>query len=361
MLKKVMLVLLLGLCISSNLIAQDINWEIQTDKKIHWMESFQDSLLIVGAKNKISAYQSSTGEIVWEINDFKSVDKSRFTQLYGTDKALIVQHKQNFPDRRDPIRNKIQPYLIAIPSGEIIANYETMDFYHSLGIYRMPNDNLLLYAYNRKKEISLRVLDIQDGSVLWIDSLAYKKEKPKVLKQKQSNDLTIKTIIGNQPPVFDSDSTMIILDDKKYVRKWNFHTGEILWRKEFKQRHHMLQKDDFAFAQINSDSTVLYMVVKKSLYAINVSDGSVVWQTDELNKRIKQIKQNETHIFLKTVGLIKKSKYLYLTKIDKADGTVIYTSNEICKNKNDFPFKWHGKKLILYADKHLYTFDHEKK
>ncbi len=354
------MVLLLGLIISSNLIAQDINWEVESEKKFHWLETYNDSLLIAGSKNTITAYNSITGEIVWEINDFNNVDKTVLTHLSGTDKAIIIQYKQNFPDKKDPIRNKMYPYLLDVPSGEIIADHVSMDIYHSLGGYRLPNGNLFFYSYDTKKNISLRVIDLQSGNSIWVDSLAYKKEKPKILKEKKSENISVKTIIGNQPPVFDTDSTMIILDDKKYVRKWNFHTGEILWEKEFKQRHHIVKKDNFAFAQLNSDSTVLYMVVMKSLCAIDVSDGSVVWQTDKINKRIKQITQNESDIILKLAGLKKERRFMYLGKIDKADGKIVYITDDLFLNKNDSHLLWQGDKLVIYVDNYIYTFDHEK-
>ncbi len=358
--KKILLFLLFGLIFSSNLTAQDINWEIKSEEKIYWLESYKDSLLIVGSKNKITAYTSESGEFVWEIPDFNNVDKTTFTHLNGTDKALVFQYKQNFPDRRDPVRNKIFPHLIDMPSGKIIANYETMEIYHDLGVYRLPNDNLLFYSYNNKKEISIRVLDIYEGEIVWVDSMVYKENEPKVLKFKQTENLTIRTIIGNQPPVFDSDSTMIILDNKKYVRKWNFLTGEILWSKEFKQKRHMVKKDNFAFAKLNFDNSILYMPLNNSLCAIDVADGSVVWQTSDIKKRIKQITQNETYLILKTVGLKSKKRSLFLSKIDKSDGTVIYTTKKICNKDNDLPLVWHNNKLILYADKYIYSFDHEK-
>lgn len=358
--RKILLIYLVSVFVSANLFAGDNNWEIETENQIHWLKTFHDSLIIVASKNKISAIQTATGETAWELQDFKDADKSIYASIESSDRAIIFQYERNFPNHDDPIRNKILPSLIDVPTGEILLNNESMGIYHSLGMYKMPNNNFLLYAYNVKEKISIRALDVQNGKIIWVDSVSYMDDKPKILNHEQSENVTLRTIIGNQPPVFDTDSTMIILDNKKYVRKWNINTGKILWAVEYKQKRYALLRDDFAFAKLNEENTVLYMVLNNSLCAVDVNNGSIIWQTIDLNKRIKQIIQNEDFIILKLIGFKKGNRYLYLSKIDKRTGEVIYVTDKICNKNNNLQLEWQDNKIVFYSDNFIYTFDHEK-
>ena len=94
---------------------------------------------------------------------------------------------------------------------------------------------------------------------------------------------------GHQPPILDTDSTMITFMTCKGVRKWDVRTGDLLWKAELGSKTAPLIKELYAPMVLSEDRQVLYVPGGKGLYAINTLDGSQVWgKRPSLRGRVHQ-------------------------------------------------------------------------
>lgn len=262
-------------------------WTINSDEDIDWYEVTTPGIVMVGTDHEVKALNPETGNVLWAKQCRKGVKWGCFEPIPGTPLAVLTMQKKVFND--DPF-----VAMINIATGEELWHSSAFGLGESYGHFVIPHLSALMFygkqAEEPKKNLVVLV-DLLTGDVIWKHLEMFKKWDPHLFEIGDRE-----TIVGNQEPLFDTDSTMILLLNKKSVRKYNVRTGELVWdsKEKLKRKKSFFEKtkekDDypcsglmlgFAPMLLSHDGAIVYAPYQNIVGAFRTSDGHNIWDDQE--------------------------------------------------------------------------------
>ncbi len=261
-------------------------WERSTERDIKWYHSTSSGVVVMGTKEQITGLNPEDGATVWSLENLKGLKEGDFKPIWGTRLALLSLRKK--VRGKDPVT-----LVMDVTTGEELWNTSSLEMGESYGSFIIPQINgLMVYGKSTagKKKKTVYMADLADGELLWKKEEMFKKWDPAEFEQGDR-----KTIVGNQPPLFDSDSTMILFWNKKSIRKYDFRNGELiwetkdklkakkkkLWTKQFEDTPAPAPRLGYAEMELTPTGDQFFAPYQNTLGLFNVHDGSMPWEKTE--------------------------------------------------------------------------------
>lgn len=212
--------------------AESPTWQVQTDEHIAWYVTTPE-LLVFGTGLGLYALAQEDGSEQWRL-EIPRMHERRVDIVPYTNAALI-----NLPKK--PTEEHGLSILLDLETGKSIWTTEQTGLVETHGSYIVPpRDALLVYGKKIGADtLSLVLLDLFSGLPIWSVDHPFDDWPPDLFGD------------GAQPPLFDSEETMILFLNERSIRKYSLIDGSLIWETEElqppKRRHTTTdsESDDF--------------------------------------------------------------------------------------------------------------------
>jgi len=241
MLRNNYLMLVLALCITTTMFAQDKLWEINLNEKLYkvgWIEQTNDGLILAAGDKGLMALDNNTGAEVWYNETLKSVDKNTL---------LHIPELPMFYVEYVPIIGKTRGVLINSSNGNILFDTKE-NGYKVKGFTVYPEQAMILFELVQDKTRYLMKFSLRTWTEEWMAPVGKNKEN---LLQKAFGGVSF----VDHEPQFDKNGNMILgIGDQIYVL--NPKDGSQLWQYEANKKIKAL-----VYSPISNS---IYVGIKKS-------------------------------------------------------------------------------------------------
>lgn len=313
-------------------------WKDTFEKEVNWMMISGAGVLLVCTDDALYGINPDTGEEMWKREDQKKIDKEYVEVIDVTPVVMIT---------RKGLRN--ETIAINTLSGKQI--FSTKDFEFTAPHGAMPiydNATFLVAGVSDESRMTVYNVDMKTGEVNWKQHewMGEKMGDPQLVKLNQEKTFSKVSILGNQYPVFDSETTFFAHLKNKHLAKYDINTGEMIWKTKFKG-YKIKPKVESAsaiangFSQMmyNKNTNALYIPLSNSLVAINAADGSFLW-----GEKPENLKGNISWMDFTDKGILVKVDETLLTLLDYKTGEPLW--------KKEFK-KFQDRGVILYENGQL--------
>lgn len=346
--KRFIAVALLLLAGASTGFAQEKLWEVEFPSDVKWQQLTETGHLVVCTDKALMGLNPETGEKIWTLEDFGDLDQEKFDLITLTPYALITKGKGVFGSQTKLI-------LLDITTGQEAWNTEALGITSSFGHFLlMPTNSIMIYGSTGKNvnDRDLLTLDLATGKLLWKDE-EFKKYKPELLPVGKSKSKV--SLVGNQDPLFDTDSTMILFMSKEGPRRVNANTGAILWQTKLKMKYVPVLSQGFCPMLYDNANGIVYTPADQSVFAVKVSDGSSLWaKPPKLRGLVYQMTLTSSGLVVKGgPNAAGEDGKPFITVLDLKTGEEKW-KKEFTKLKEGTNYVVKDDRVIVYADKRLY-------
>jgi hypothetical protein len=191
--------------------AQDtLLWRYSAAEKISFYRLTPLGNLVVGMDAGLLVLDPESGEPTWVRDDILKLKDAGFDAIPLTSYGVV--------------RSKDGIAVLDLLSGVTMWDSSLIPLEKVRGYFDvLPHNMMLLYGESEESNKTLIAVDLQSGDLRWSQGDLFDK-KPKL----EETD-GIHTLIGHQPPLLDTDSTMILYISKDGPIRIHVETGEKLW------------------------------------------------------------------------------------------------------------------------------------
>lgn len=346
----VLIYLVTTLILFSNLFAETApEWKVSFNKDVKWVQLAPTGHLLAGTDEGLVGIDPSSGAVMWKIEELNGLEQENISLIPLTQYAIINKGKGLFGVQNIMI-------LIDFVTGVEKWNSEDLDISSSMGQFIVPSKKgLFIYGVNKKGKQWPRLVNMDDGSLIWENPDFFEKCNPTMFKLSGSK----LTLIGNQEPLFDTDETMITCMNGKAIRKWDLNTGALIWETELKELKNAAPSPVYGYTEIlfDEDNGIIYVPAIKALYAVRVADGSLVWgeKPPKLDGLPHQLHLTDNGILVKggpnSAG---KEGNPFMMLLDRETGQQMW-DKKFDKLKESTAFVVKDNKAYVYADEKIYA------
>ncbi len=330
-------------------------WTHTVQGNIKWLQLAPTGHLIVSTKESLVGVDPENGDILWTREDLKGL-KERPIEFHDswleefipfTPYAVVRKHSEagkTFKHEGTPT------YIIVMNAvtGKDILTTETMDLKAHYGYLLLPEiGSMLIFAKDKDKKNTVLATELQTGEVLWENKDSFKwdffdpdvdadpsffprtsEQWEEMIGKKEAGKYMIS---DNQPPLFDTEETMITFMTKKGIRKFNSKTGELIWKTDIEAKHAPYLTYGYAAMLLNEQDKAVYAANDKTVYAVQTEDGSLLWE------KAPKLKDRVSSMRLTPQGLLVKggSKKSFIQLLDLATGQPIWEKHFTFKVKEN--------------------------
>jgi outer membrane protein assembly factor BamB len=211
----------------------------------------------------------------------------------------------------------------------------------------------MLAIRSESNEYWMMAVTIETGEEIWENRDFFLEEKPNYFLPIRFDRI----LNGNQPPVFDTEETMITFMEKKVIRKWEVETGEMIWEVEVDADNPPAILTGYPLIMPNTDRSVLYVPFDKKMLAIDTVDGSIVWKRKkDFRGSIEQMELVDDGLLVRGDEGVFAGGKPFIDLLDPTTGETrwdeefkklkkLKTTNYILEDNN----------IIVYSDKKMYA------
>jgi outer membrane protein assembly factor BamB len=184
-------------------------WQHETLDDIDWYLTAPEVLIVITNRGA-RALSQTNGEQIWRF-DVGGFDPSRFEQIPYTHFALV-----SFPYQISSSGSSVA--LIDLTNGDELWNSNKNKLTRAYGSFLVPHkDGLLVYGEQAGRGKVLMLLDFETGVPKWSIDRPFHDWIPDMFGE------------GAQPPLFDSEDTMILFLNARAIRKYDLTSGKLIW------------------------------------------------------------------------------------------------------------------------------------
>lgn len=331
------LILTMALCVDVGADTIPV-WTHEFDKEVKSIISLPDGSLLVKSGPNLICLNKITGDIVWKSETLSKVDP---IAILDTPVLLLCDHN---------IR------AISRQTGAKIWSSREIGSFSLAGQFYLPEIRALLICAEETGIHWMLMVEIETGALVWENRDFFGDRKPSLFMDSDGRKL----INGNQPPLFDSDTTFLTFMNKNHLRKWSAKTGALIWETKLDARQAPALARQYAPLVLSEDGTTVYVPCKKRVQAVRVADGSVLWNKPTSLKGIPmQITELREGILVKG-GRQKKasSQAPFITLLNKETGKRVWKrdftrlnlfSSSNVAMRNDLAYVW--------SENHIYEIE----
>ena len=272
------------------LTSQDTSlWRYTTTEKIEFYRITPPGDVIVGTKDGIVVLDPETGEPRWTRTDILKppggIRTNDAINDVSFDKLFPFPAQQYNPIPFSPyalVRTNDGIVMIDLGTGESMWDSAGLPLEKVRGHFPvLQHDMVLVYGEGPETKRTFVGVDITTGAVRWRQDTLLRKS-PSMPRAK-----SVRSFVGHQPPVVDSDTTFILNVSKDGPMRIDSRTGALLWRSDLDEDAPLLRE---GYAPMLYEDGVLFAPYKKKLVALSTSDGSVIWdRRRDFRSRVTQM------------------------------------------------------------------------
>ncbi len=238
-------------------VADSVLWKHVAAGDIAFFRLTSFGSVIVGSVDGLAALDPATGRAIWTRADIRGLAGGGFEVIPVTPYGVVRT------------RNGIA--LLDLQTGTTAWDSTVVPLQHVRGFFYIPQHRMLLvYGRARPDGRGLVAMDIDSGKVRW-------EQRGLLQSDPELWDLDgVHSVWGHQPPLPDTDSTLILYINKDGPFKIHAATGALLWRVDA-----LKGEDPPTLAALYPRLTLagpgLLVPYEKKLSAVDPNDGRVVW------------------------------------------------------------------------------------
>jgi len=263
-------------------------WEHQASDSIAFFRVTPLGSVLVATSASLTSLDGTTGAPMW-VRAHKDLDDSNVIHITASPFALVTW-RTGFE-------------VVDLNTGESKWSSRSLPIEAVYGhVPVVERRMLLVYGKRARHQSVLVAADLESGAVLWRqDSLFVAPPEPLVLRTQYR---TRKTMAGSQPPIFDTDTSIILYVSKDGPIKIDARTGSLVWRTPALRRKEPPAPMNGYAPMVYADN-LLYVPTDDRLTAIDLRDGRIVWDRTRLKSKPRQLE-------LTGAGLVVRMPYIDL-------------------------------------------------
>src|SRR5690349_18986855 len=232
-------------------------WKFAASQDVTFMRLTPFGTVVVSLADRVVALNPATGQPIWTREDIRNLNAGAFDIIPLTPYGVV--------------RSKNGIAVLDVQTGATLWDSSAVPLDDVRGyVHALEHRMLLLYGHKKPEGRALVAMDIDSGKVRWRQH-ALLRSDPELW---ETDD--VQSLDGNQPPLVDSDTTLILYLSKDGPFKVHAATGQLLWRVD------QLKGEDpptlaKAYPPMALGDTILLVPYGKKLMAVHPSDGRVVW------------------------------------------------------------------------------------
>jgi putative pyrroloquinoline-quinone binding quinoprotein len=248
-------------------------WRYTANDPVEFFSVSPLGSLVIGTDSSLSSVDGTTGAAMWIRDDIKDLDESNVVLIPNSPFAVVT--------------SRTEFEVIDLNTGARKWDWRSVSTASSYGQVPVVERRMLLVYGKRPNDGStLLAVDLESGSVLWRQDSLFVAAPEGVGAPRPSTSR--KTMLGHQPPVIDSDTSMVLYVSEDGPIKVDLRTGSLLWRADgFRGSEPPAPLRGYA-AMVYADG-VLYVPSGKRLTAIDLRDGRVLWNRTGLKSKPQQL------------------------------------------------------------------------
>ena len=331
-------------------------WEASFEKEIRWHQISPAGNLVVGTADGILGIDPEDGSTAWQLVNIGQPEAGDFEQVSYSPFALLSVKKK--------VRGEF-PMVIMV---DVIYGYIPLPQIGGVMIYGTM-------AADPKQKVAM-AFDLETGDLLW--------EAKDFLKDAEPAKFDIggrQTIVGNQPPLFDTEESMILFLTWKSIRKYSVRTGELLWENRenlgvagyrwFQEKPDRWDAPALAYGfapmQLSETGDRFFAPHQNTVGAFSTADGRALWEErPNLDGRVVQMAVIPEGLVVRTNPLTASDGPHWVMLLDKSTGGILWKSpgregSIFAKMTGKWPtstnFDILDDKIMLSADGQLFSID----
>jgi len=218
---------------------------------------FRDVLLIAN-QTELAAIDPVTGGAIWTRKDLPDLRGVALDFVGVTGYGVIT--------RGDTME------IIDVRTGERRWDTGALSLLAVRGWLPLPGKDTLVLMYGRTAESAstLMAVELATGKLRW------RQDKLFAVEPKVFGTGGVSYLLGHQPPLADTDTTLVLYLSTEGPIRVDARTGAFLWRAGVLREAKIPALRD-GYARIARRRGVLFVPSEKRLVALNVSDGQAAW------------------------------------------------------------------------------------
>ena len=192
------------------LLAQDALWHFAAAHEIEFFQLTPLGHLVIATRGEMLALGPETGDTLWTRADLSRWKEAGFDVLPESPFGVL--------------RTNDEITVIDVGSGTTLWDHTAQPLEKVRGYFDVPELNvMLLYGETPESDKTLAAVHIETGELVWRQDDLFDK-KPEIEKVDG-----ISTAWGSQPPLMDTDTTLVLYISKDGPIKLDARTGQKLW------------------------------------------------------------------------------------------------------------------------------------
>jgi len=259
--------------------AQDPVFEHELPDEMKWSKVTPVGSLMVGGEKYLAHYQAD-GEQLWLRDDVTNLASFSVRVVPGLPYVVVSELISKIP-----LKSSLQ--VLDLMTGETI--WETGEMYGSnLGGFAMPETNSVVFIRDIAGQKGLKdgtyigKYDLATGNEFWQTRIG----GVGTLKRHNIDDngfISGQDLSGHPEPIVMDDAFLLFAGD---IYSFNLESGALQWHYKLKAGHPTLKR---AYARPILDGQTLYAAGPKNVVALNVADGTEIWNTKVAKAAIPQL------------------------------------------------------------------------
>jgi outer membrane protein assembly factor BamB len=282
-------------------------WTFAATEDVTFMRLTPFGSVVVSTPDRLVALDPATGQPIWVRQDIKNLSAGGFDIVSLTPYGVV--------------RTKNGLAVLDVQTGATLWDSTTVPLDEVRGyIHVLEHRLMLVYGHKKPHGRALVAIDIDSGKVRW-QQHGLLRSDPELWE----ND-GVHSLGWHQPPLVDSDTTLILYINKDGPFKIHAATGQLLWRVD------SLKGEDpptlaEAYPRMVLGDTILVVPYGKRLMAVNATDGRVVWDHhDNFKSPVAQIQLTSLGVLVRGARPLNQQKKLsmpdaFLDLLDAKGGT----------------------------------------
>ena len=277
----------------------DTAWRYTAPSQITGLRECPDAVLLLTTKKTLIAIDATTGEELWVREDLPNIGPGLSWGRCGA--------TTGFSYRKDKL------VAFDLLSGRPVWDHGALpEFQEIRGFFRLDDDDLLfLFLRTAASDRTLLAVHLSTGAIRW------RRDDLFAQLPRFAGSGGVSDIAEYQPLYRDSDTTLLVYLSADGPQRIDARTGATLWSGGALAGRRVPPVGDYA-AMALLDS-ILVIPRDKGLVALDVRDGTLLWETGEFPVR-------PTRLVSGPAGLLVRGGRAYLTVLDPVTGVPRWTS-----------------------------------
>ncbi len=279
-------------------------------------------VLLVASQTEFAGVDPVTGTTMWTRKDLPDLKPTALDFVGRTGYGVLTRGE------------KME--IVDLRTGETRWDTGALSLLSARGWLGLPGKDtlLLMYGSTAQSPSTIMAVEVGTGKVRWRQDHLFAVE-PTVFGTGGASYL-----LGHQPPLGDTDTTLVLYISKQGPIRLDARTGALQWRGEILSDADIPTRRD-GYARILHRRGVLFVPSEKRLFALNVSDGHPAWSAPRVFKN-KVLRMERTRYGL----LVRGDDWLDL--LDPGSGKSVWPAP--VELKNSLQIELRGDTCYVAAD-----------